>query len=138
MLIFKKHLKFTRKEIFNILTEKQKKLLNKPLKIYCGIDKVPKGFKLGSMQECFNLGKINYWGLKKVDNKILTSANPKPKVDLSALRIEMAGLRGSLNKNKRLFNLSEFPEEKKKYKDEYDKVLKQATELQKKIDTLSK
>lgn len=138
MSIFSKHLRFSRKEIFDVLTEKQKKLLKKPLKIYCGIGTVPKGHKLGSMLECHNLGKINYWGLRKVDSKVLNSSNKKAKVDVSALRIEMAGLKGLMNKNKRLLERSELPEEKKKYKEEYDKALQSAIELQKKIDSLTK
>lgn len=40
--------------------------------IYCGSkEKIPKGKKLGTMQECADKGQICLYGLKKVDSKIV-------------------------------------------------------------------
>ena len=39
-------------------------------KIYCGIGKVPKGSKRGSMKECVESGQIRYYGIKKIDPKL--------------------------------------------------------------------
>ena len=38
---------------------------------YCGIKKPPKGYRRGNMKECAEKGKISYFGLKKVDPKII-------------------------------------------------------------------
>jgi len=40
-------------------------------KIYCGIGKVPKGHRLGSMVECLEKGKVNLYGLYKIDSKLI-------------------------------------------------------------------
>ena len=43
----------------------------KKAKIYCGVADVPKGSKLGSMVECAKKNQVRYWGVKKIDPKIL-------------------------------------------------------------------
>lgn len=46
--------------------------------IFCGVGKIPKGSKLGSMKQCADKKQIRYWGEKKVDARILESIkNPK-------------------------------------------------------------
>ena len=40
-------------------------------KIFCDVGEVPKGKKRGNMKECAELGKIKFWGEKKVDKKII-------------------------------------------------------------------
>jgi hypothetical protein len=40
-------------------------------KIYCGIGKVPKGYRLGSMVECLEKGKVNLYGLHKIYSKLI-------------------------------------------------------------------
>jgi hypothetical protein len=37
---------------------------------YCGINKVPKGKRLGTAKECMKAKQIRYYGLSKVDKKI--------------------------------------------------------------------
>jgi len=49
-------------------------------KIYCGIKDVPKGSKRGSMKECAELGKVSYYGIKKVDPKMVSLAQSKKKM----------------------------------------------------------
>ena len=34
--------------------------------IYCGISKVPKGYRLGTATECLNKGQVRYYGLELV------------------------------------------------------------------------
>jgi len=48
-------------------------------KPYCGVGKVPKGQKRGSMKECAMSGQIRYYGLKKVDPKIVEYAKKAKK-----------------------------------------------------------
>ena len=40
-------------------------------KIYCGSGKLPKGYRLGSMKECLDKGKVNLYGLYKIDPKLI-------------------------------------------------------------------
>ena len=42
--------------------------------IFCGIGKVPAKSRLGSMKECAEKKQIRYYGVKKVDPKILEIA----------------------------------------------------------------
>ena len=42
--------------------------------VFCGIGKVPPKAKLGSMKECAEKKQIRYYGVKKVDPKILEIA----------------------------------------------------------------
>lgn len=42
-------------------------------KIYCGIGTIPKGSRLGSMKECADMNQIRYYGIKKIDPKLIES-----------------------------------------------------------------
>lgn len=42
--------------------------------IYCGIGKIPKKSRLGSMKECAEKKQIRYYGLKKVDSRLVEIA----------------------------------------------------------------
>lgn len=112
-----------------IISSKKKKSKKKK-KLYCGIaEPIPKGFRLGSMQECFDAGKVMYYGVKKVDNKILNSKKMKDKalMDINTLSLKVSGLMGSLNKIKKQYQRSDNPEEKIKLKTEYDNLAKEIT-----------
>ena len=39
--------------------------------IYCGIGKIPKNKKMGSMKECAEKNQIRQYGVKKIDTKLL-------------------------------------------------------------------
>jgi len=39
--------------------------------IYCGIGKVPTGLRRGTMKECATKGQIRYYGVKKIDGRLL-------------------------------------------------------------------
>jgi hypothetical protein len=45
--------------------------------IYCGVGKVPKGKSLGSMAECAEKSQIRYYGLKKIDPRIIEAVKNK-------------------------------------------------------------
>lgn len=66
---------------------------------YCGIKKIPKDRKRGSMKECAEKGKISYYGIKKVDSKIIELANKPASAKKSAtdkLRVKIAGAKGKI------------------------------------------
>ena len=42
--------------------------------IYCGISKVPKGYRLGTATECLNKGQVRYYGLELVQTTKTTKS----------------------------------------------------------------
>jgi len=73
-------------------------------KIYCGIGKTPKGYKLGSMVECLENRKVNLYGLYKIDSKLikqkLSSKKKTSKKDKTIkemdIRLTQASLKGKI------------------------------------------
>lgn len=73
-------------------------------KIYCGIGKVPKGSKQGSMVECLEKGKVNLYGLHKIDSKLIkqklasrkkTSKKDKEIKEMD-LKLAQTGIKGKI------------------------------------------
>ena len=57
--------------------------------IYCGIGKPPKGKKIGSMKECAEMGQVRYYGIKKVDKKLIDNIlNEKKRKSSSAGKLD--------------------------------------------------
>jgi len=73
-------------------------------KIYCGIGKTPKGYRLGSMVECLENRKVNLYGLYKIDSKLikqkLSSKKKTSKKDKTIkemdIRLTQASLKGKI------------------------------------------
>ena len=115
-------------------TSKPKKV--KPLKIFCGItDPIPKDFRLGSMKECLDKGQVRYYGLKKIDSKVLDSINHKKETEIE-LQIKVAGLRGKLTKLKRDLDKTDSIPEKNKIKEEYEQLRKELLNTSEKINKI--
>lgn len=103
-------------------------------KIHCGIGPIPKNHRLGTMQECLEKNQVRYYGIKKIDPKLLKShlddkkANKgkrgKKMVTLDDIRFGQVSLRGKI---KRFTN---------EYNDETDK--KKKAEIKKTILALQK
>lgn len=53
--------------------------------IYCGSKKqVPKGKKRGSMKECAQIGEVRYYGIKKIDQRLVDAMeDSKKKVSMA-------------------------------------------------------
>ena len=68
--------------------------------IYCGISNIPKGQRRGSMKDCAEKGQVRYYGVKKIDSKILeASKDPKNKPNTrNKLLKKFAGLNGEIKK----------------------------------------
>jgi len=108
----------------------KKKTPEKKLKLYCGIlNPIPDGYRLGSMHECFNVGKVMYYGIKKVDSIILNS-NKKKETDINSLQIKKAGLLGKHNNLKKKY-------ENAKNKEDKDEIKKNIADIVKEINTLT-
>lgn len=115
-------------------SKKPKKV--KELKVFCGIiDPIPKGFRLGSMKECLDKGQVRYYGLKKIDNKVIEAANKKPETEAD-LQVKAAGFRGKLTKLKRDLDKTNNSAERQKIKDEYEEIRKQLLAVGEKINKI--
>jgi len=123
----------TKKSISKKNSKKEPKL-----KIYCGIENpIPKGYKLGSMQECFNAGKVMYYGIKKVDSLLLKSKakNDDNKKDL---QIKAAGLKGKMSKLKKDLDKVKSIDEKQKIINEFEETKKELLSIAEKIKKIIK
>ena len=102
-------------------------------KIYCGIDNpIPVGYRLGSMQECFDVGKVMYYGVKKIDSKVLDSKKNND-LDENALQIKKVGLMGKITKIKKDLLKIDNINEQNKLKKEYDLIAKEINSIEEKI-----
>lgn len=109
--------------------------------IFCGIGEIPYGKKRGSMIQCAKSGQIRYYGIEKVDPKIIEFTLEKKLKSSNVDRIQkmiekttmkIVGLIGRLKRFKRMLNGSKTSEDKKKWKkeiktteDERSKLVKQ-------------
>ncbi len=60
---------------------------------YCGIKKIPKNRRRGTMNECLQKSQVRYYGIQKVDSKLVNKiSKPKSNVQKSKLRGEIIKL----------------------------------------------
>jgi len=87
--------------------------------IYCGVRDVPKKKKRGSMKQCVEKGQISYYGVKKVDSKLLEKHlnSKKEKKDATKVLMKMAEQKGTLTaKLSKLKKAIDAEKDKKKLK----------------------
>jgi hypothetical protein len=117
--------------------DSKKNKTEKKLKLYCGImNPIPAGYKLGSMQECFDAGKVMYYGIKKVDSIVLNSNKKKEETDINSLQIKKAGLLGKHNNLKKKYESAKNKEDKDEIKKEIEKIIKEINLLTEEIKKL--
>jgi hypothetical protein len=115
--------------------------------IFCGIGDVPKGKKRGSMAQCAEMGQIRYYGVKKVDQKLISSvikdkktrsSLKKTTVDkkLELLYTSMASATGQITKLKKQIAAEKDAKEKDKYKKELAKVEKKLQTIREQISDI--
>lgn len=90
--------------------------------IYCGADKVPKNHRRGNMKECAEKGQIRYYGIEKVDTKILEAVKKKenPPETREKLMIEIAKERGTIDRYKGRYEKAPKHIDKTKLAEYYD------------------
>ena len=101
---------------------------------------VPKGRKRGTMKECAEKNQIRYYGLKKIDSKILDSMKKKKSAansekELRALNIKLTGKVQRLLKD---LKREKDTDKKDAMKDKARIVYKELKDVQEKIKKLSK
>ena len=111
-------------------------------KIFCGAGKVPKGQTRGTMKQCVDKNQIRYWGVKKVDPKLLESRGKKKskgsKLTRDKVAIKMVGLKGKVTKLTK--QLAEEKDKKKQdqIKKELEKAKKEFKEVAELFNTFEK
>lgn len=92
---------------------------------YCGSKVVPKNRRLGTMKECAELGKVNYYGVKKVDTRVLNNVVPLKKLNLDKVRAVKIGVDARLKKLNKDYESIKDSEKKKTIKKEITKTKKE-------------
>ena len=131
----KKALKKTSKKT----SKKTKK--EKVLKPYCGIvSPIPKSKRLGSMEECLNLNKVNYYGIKKIDSRLLNAKQKEQdqKTTLKNLNMELMGILGKENKYKKDLASAKTIDAQEKIKKDVGELKIKKAKLLEKISEFSK
>ena len=121
---------------------KEKKTSKEPVvekkkRLYCGISNpIPNGYRLGTMQECFDVGKVMYYGVKKVDSKILSSNKNKEKDDIKSLEVKKGGLIGKYKTLKNKLEKKITEDEKKLIQKEIEDIKNEVNMIGEKIKKL--
>jgi len=69
--------------------------------LYCGADKLPKGYKFGNMQECAERKQIRLFGLKRFDPRILKIVKKgEDPATREKLILKLTSLRGLIRRHK--------------------------------------
>lgn len=119
--------------------KKDSKKKEKKLKIYCGIENpIPSGYRLGSMQECFDAGKVMYYGIKTVDSIVLNSKKKIDINDINSLQIRKAGLVGKHKNLKNKLEKATTLDEKQNIIKELESVIKEINSIGDQILKLKK
>lgn len=93
--------------------------------IYCGINKVPKNKRLGSMKECAEKKQVSYWGLKKIDTRVLENAKGKKQLTLSKTRTTKIRLDARLKRLTKEFDVEKNKTKKQTIKKDIEKTKKE-------------
>lgn len=92
--------------------------------IYCGTEKLPKGKKLGNMEDCVKAGQVRRFGLFAVDPMLLAA-----KIDrgpnIGDYKDKVTALKGKLAGLKHKYKLSYDNNTKKKLEEEHRKVFEE-------------
>ncbi len=103
---------------------------------YCGIKKIPKNKKRGSMKECAEKGQVYYWGLNKIDSRTLENAKVQKKMSLDATRRNKIKYTTKLKKLTK--DLGHEKNKKEQDKKKQNSLKKDITKTEKLLDQASK
>ena len=92
------------------------------------------------MEECLNAGKVNYYGLKKIDSRLVDVQNKEIqlKATLKNTKNEFASILGKENKLKKLLDSAKTVEHLEKIKKEMSDIRSKKSKVIDKINELSK
>ena len=116
--------------------------------VFCGVGDIPKKKKRGSMKECAELGQVRYYGIKKVDEKLINGIINKKKESKkndkkqNIIRgknkyedalLELSSMQGRRKRFMREIDESDDKKEQQKLKKELKKVELRIEELKKDV-----
>lgn len=109
-------------------------------KINCGFRELRKNERRGTMKECAEMGKISYYGIKKIDSKTLEMIQKKKNItkDLEKMKVKLVGIKGELKKLKTDISKEKDKKTKKKMETEYKEKEKKFDELLKEYQKMNK
>jgi hypothetical protein len=100
--------------------------------IFCGVGPVPKGKRRGTMKECVEQGQIRYYGIKKVDQRLLENALKEKKIkstgadklitNIQNMTIKAVTLGGKIKKLNNLIKGEKDAKKKKELEKELEKT----------------
>jgi thiamine pyrophosphokinase len=93
--------------------------------IYCGAKKLPKNKRYGSMAECAEKGQVSYWGIKKIDSRVLENSKGQKKLSLDKARLAKIKLDTRLKKLTKDLDSVKEKEKKQTIKKELEKTKKE-------------
>ena len=105
-------------------------------RIYCGIaSEVPKGMERGDMKQCLEKNQVKYFGVKKIDSRLLESTKKDKKDTKSRTKVivEVSKYRGRVKKWENMLEDAKSKKDKDNAKKEIDMAKK---ELKKNLDLL--
>jgi hypothetical protein len=107
---------------------------------YCGTGKIPKNSKRGSMIECAKKGQVRYYGLKKIDSRIIENVAKlrKKKVSKEQVREKVFILKARVKKMIKNIKAEKDQDTKDKMKVEAKKVVVQLNEANAVLKQLKK
>ena len=104
------------------------------LKIFCGISQpIPKGHRLGSMKECLEMKQVRYYGLKKMDSKLIESVIGS-KNNTEELRARYSTLRVNFNKLKKEILKTKNADTKKELLKKLEEMTKEIKSIETKLN----
>jgi len=111
------------------------------LKPYCGISKVPKGYRRGTVRECYDAKQLRYYGLIKYDPEYIRELQlegedllEKELVKLHKIKYEIDKLIRDFKRNQTNLKRDDLTKAKrKKFETERTKLLKRRDYLKKRL-----
>ena len=109
-------------------------------KINCGIHKLKKGERRGTMKECAEKGQVRYYGLKKIDSRVLDNVKNSKTKDNSRKAIvkKMINYKTKIKNYKSKIVNEKNKDKKEKLKNKTRDLMKEYQKYKKIFDKLEK
>jgi len=106
-----------------------------PKKAYCGIGTMTKQHRRGSMKECAEQGQIRFYGLKKIDSKLVESVKKGSKKTTGpSLMSQLGTIRGKILKFKKDYKYEKDKAKKEEIKETIRKLVKESEQITKQMN----
>jgi len=109
-------------------------------KIYCGAEKLKRGYRLGSMRECAEKKQVRRYGLLKADSKTIALVKKKTTIPVTKMNllVRSAKLKGLIRRNKGRYQGAKDKVKKAEYKKILDTSVKDLKLVQARLQKIVK